>query len=164
MRFNQISTTMGWPFTIVYLALVISAFYLTFVSMPKAINSNDWPQVQGQVTNAELVQRKHTLKTGKPITVYSAKVHYQYTVDGKPYTNKQLQLADHDDSQKIELAINKQYPSGANVTVFYNPNKPSESVLQKGLSFGHILTGIFLLISIAAMAFSLYKNARNRKR
>lgn len=164
MRFNQIQTTMGWPFTIVYLALVISAFYLTFVSMPKAINSNNWPQAQGQVTSTELVQRKHTFKTGKPITVYSEKIHYQYAVAGNTYTNHQLKFIDHTSSEKVEQAMNSKYSTGANVTVFYNPKNPSESLLQKGLSLGHILTGIFLLVSIGAMAFALYRNARNRRR
>jgi hypothetical protein len=56
-----------------------------------------------------------------------------------------------------------QYPAGANVTVFYNPEKPNIAVLQKGLSFGHILTGIFLLVSICAMAYSIYRNTSNRR-
>jgi hypothetical protein len=50
MRKNQITQSMGWPFTIIYIALIITALYFTFVTAPMAINANNWPQTQGKVT------------------------------------------------------------------------------------------------------------------
>lgn len=163
MIFNQISKSMGWPFTLAYLALVLSAFYFSFVTMPRAVNSNDWPQAQGKVVNSELVQRSRMHRSGKRVTVYSAKVNYIYHVDGKPFASHQLKWADRNGPAQVEADMLSQYPAGANVTVFYNPGNPSEAVLQKGISLDHILIGMFLLGSILAMAFAMFRNARRRR-
>lgn len=160
---NQISKSMGWPFMVVYLLLILGAFYFTFSVVPKAINSNDWPQAQGQVTNSEVVQRSRTHRSGKRITVYSAKIQYQYNVNDNLFTNYQLKWADRNGPAQAQQDMNKHYPTGANITVFYNPEKPSESVLQKGLSLDYMLVGLFLLVSIAVMGYALFRNARNRR-
>lgn len=154
---------MGWPFTIVYLALVLSAFYFSFVTMPKAVNSNDWPQAQGEVVSSELVQRSRTHRSGKRITVHSAKVNYVYHVDGKPFASHQLKWADRHGSSQVEADMLSQYPAGASVTVFYNPDNPAEAVLQKGISLDHILIGVFLLGSIGVMGWAMFRNARRRR-
>jgi len=160
--FNQIAKTMGWPFTIIYLLLIAAAFYFTFITIPQTINSNDWPQVQGEVTNSEIIKRVRTQKTGKRITVYSAKIQYQYIVNNNTFTNEQLKWADKAGSEEIEQAMHQQYPIGNKVTVFYQPDDPSKAVLHKGLSLDHILIGLFLLLSIAGMAFALFRKIRNR--
>jgi hypothetical protein len=162
MRKNQITQSMGWPFTIIYIALIITALYFTFVTAPMAINANNWPQTQGKVTQAELAQRKRITKTSDIISVFSAKIHFEYTINGHQYIGHELRWSDRN-SENIEALMVAQYPAGANVTVFYNPEKPNIAVLQKGLSFGHILTGIFLLVSICAMAYSIYRNTSNRR-
>ncbi len=154
---------MGWPFATVYLSLVIGAIYFTFVTVPNALNSNHWPQVQGQVINGELIQRKRTTKNGNVISVFSAKIYFQYSVGNNEYSAYHVKWADHNSGDNIQKAMMEQYPANTKVTVFYNPKKPSAAVLQPGLSFAHIVTGLFLLISIALMAFVLYRNARNRR-
>ncbi len=159
---SQISKSMGWPFTLVYLGLIMSALYFTFVSAPKALNTNDWPYVQGKVMQSELIARKRTTKNSDIVTVYSAKIHFIYALEGKTYTGLQTKWADRNPA-KIRVLIKKEYPPGAEVTVFYNPQKPNEAVLQQGLSLVHILTGLFLLVSISAMAWALYRNARKRR-
>jgi hypothetical protein len=164
MIFNQISKEMGWPFTLVYLALILSAFYFAFISMPAALNAEDWPQTQGQVTHSELVQTKKTTKTGASINVFSAKIYYQYHIANHLYSAHEIKWVENNISGKIQQKMNDQYPAGSNVTVFYNPKKPSYAVLQKELSVGHILTSLYLLIGIGAMAFTLYQHARNRNK
>ena len=158
----QISKTMGWPFTLVYIILILSALYFTFVAAPKALNTNDWPYTQGKVTKTELIERKRSNKNSDIVTVYSATIQYQYTVDGKTYFAKQVRWADRNQN-KIESLIAKEYPDDAFVTVFYNPKKSEEAVLQEGLSLAHILIGLFLLVSICSMAWALYRNANRRR-
>ncbi|HSR02462.1 MAG TPA: DUF3592 domain-containing protein [Methylophilaceae bacterium] len=159
---SQISRSMGWPFTLVYLALIVSALYFTFASAPKALNSNGWPYVQGKITQSELIERKRSNKNSDIISVYSAKIEYQYEIDDNNYTGAEIKWADGN-SDKILALIKKEHPAGSSVTVYYNPQKPNEAILQKGLSLGYILIGSFLLISICAMAFALYSNAKKRR-
>jgi Protein of unknown function (DUF3592) len=159
---RQISQTMGWPFTLVYIVLIVSALYFTFVVAPKALNANDWPSTQGEVTQSELIERKRLNKNSDIVTVYSAKIQYQYVVNDKTYSGTQLRWADRNQN-RIELQMVKEYPTAAITTVFYNPQNPEEAVLQKGLSLAHILIGFFLLLSISSMAWALYRNASKRR-
>ncbi len=159
---RQISKTMGWPFTLVYIILIVSALYFTFVAAPKALNANDWPYTQGKVAQSELIERKRSNKNSDIVTVYLAKIKYQYAVDGKTYSSVQIRWADRS-KNKIESLIGKEFPADALVTVFYNPKRPEEAVLQQGLSLAHMLIGLFLLVSICSMAWALYRNANKRR-
>ena len=159
---RQISNTMGWPFALVYIFLIVCALYFTFVAAPKALNPNDWPYTQGKVTQSELIERKRSNKNSDIISVYSAKIQYQYTVGGKTYSGTQIRWA-HPNQKTIETLIKKEHPAEADVTVFYNPQKAKESFLQQGLSLAHVLTGLFLLVSICSMAWALYRNASKRR-
>jgi len=150
---SHISKTMGWPFTIVYLALIAGALYFTFVTVPERLNSNDWPQVTGEVTKSEVTQRTRRHKNGKTIKVYSAKVHYQYTTDGKPYNNQSVMLADRQEAN-IQAAIEKQYPVGKKFNVYYNPEKPAESTLRTGLKEDMIYVTLLLIACFVVMTYT----------
>ena len=134
----------------------------TFVAAPRALNANDWPYTQGKVTQSELIERKRSNRNSDIITVYSAKLHYQYTVDGKTYSNMQVRWADRS-KNKIQSLISREYPTDAVVTIFYNPQNPEQAVLEQELGLTHMLIGLFLLISICLMAWALYRNANRRR-
>ena len=156
---------MGWPFVIVYSTLVIGALYFSFITLPNHLNSQHWPEVTGEVTHSEIVQRKKLKRsgTGKSITTYAGNIHYQYTVAGEQFQNQQVMLVDHNSDTQVRQTIQKQYPDGAKIKVYYNPENASEAALEPGLTTEHILIGAFLLGSIGLMAFAMYRNARNRK-
>lgn len=153
---------MGWPFTIVYLLLIFGAIYFTSVIVPKKLNRNNWPQTQASVIETEVTKRKKSSKAGNVITVYSGKVKYAYTVANSNYNSEELIEPDHKTSELISQSLEK-YTQGRQLTVYYNPDNPSISVLQPALSTKTIITGLFFLISIGVMAFALYDNARKRK-
>lgn len=159
---RQISQTMGWPFTLVYIFLIVSALYFTFVAAPKALNANDWPYTQGKVTQSELIERKRLSKNSDIISVYSAKLYYQYIVDGKAYSSMEVRWADRN-KNKIESLISREYPTDADVTVFFNPQNPEQAILQQEIGLTHMLIGMFLLVSICLMAWALYRNANRRR-
>lgn len=163
MILSQISKSMGWPFVIVYIALVAAATFFTFVTMPNSLNSNNWPQTVGAVTHSAVVQTNRHNKIGNRITVYSAKVDYQYAVNGSTYIGDQVMLAEHNTDTHIQKAINTQYAAGAKLNVYYNPDSPEKAVLEPGLSAKNIIIALFLLISILAMGFALFRNARKRR-
>lgn len=156
---------MGWPFVMVYLALVLSALYFSFITLPNHLNSQHWPEVTGKVSHTEVIKRKKPKRsgTGKSIMTYAGKIHYQYTVAGEQYQHQQTMLVDHNTDTQIRQAIQHQYPDGATIKVYYNPEDASQSVLEPGLTTEHILIGVFLLGSIGLMAFAVYRNARNRR-
>lgn len=76
---------------------------------------------------------KSQLMSGKAI--YWLRVRYTYTVDGKAYDGRKLRRhpgADHGGSSNLAYweAMEERYPTGAQVTAFYNPANPAEAYLD----------------------------------
>jgi len=154
---------MGWPFTVVYSLLIIGAIYFTWVVVPENLNRHNWPKVMGEITSSEVIQRQRRNKTGDVIKVFSAKVNYQYSVDGKDYQQQAIILADHHTDKHIKKAIHSDYAVGAKRNVYYNPNQPNVGTLEPYMTDDHIAIAIFLFTSIGIMAFAMYRTARKRK-
>lgn len=85
---------------------------------------------------------------------YQPRITYQYEVEGKEYTNDQYDALNSSKSKRgwTEGIVNK-YPVGQECSVYYNPIKPSQSVLTKNVNmwFPYVFVGIGLLIVIGAL-------------
>ncbi|MDD5055263.1 MAG: DUF3592 domain-containing protein [Candidatus Peribacteraceae bacterium] len=80
---------------------------------------------------------------------------YTYSVNGKPFNNDKIRLTLFS-GPSLEYPI-KNFQTGQSVDVFYNPNKPSESVLElpkKKESFAPalIIIGFVALIGVLLVA------------
>lgn len=108
--------------------------------------SKKWPTVQGTITSSGTVLM-NTLQGG-PAT--AASVKYEYEVEGKKYSADRISMGQYGTGggghAKAEAA---KYPEGKTVEVHYDPQNPSQAVLEPG---GAIFTSVFLL-SFAAMLF-----------
>ncbi len=87
----------------------------------------DWPSVQGKVTGSRVAYDSSTSKTGA-----IPYVTYVYEVNGKTYKDGHLfpgifTVSGQTSAEKVVA----RYPRGADVTVYYNPKKPSEAYLEK---------------------------------
>ena len=120
--------------------------------MWKSVRTIVWKPVNATV--ASVNERKIFTKSNGPI--YAVRdVIYKYDADGKNYSG--TILIGRDDKQKVADVI----------SVYYNPEKPSESVIHAGLTFGD-LTGIlaipfemgivFMITSAVAMCGCCKKN------
>ena len=68
----------------------------------------------------------------------SLRVTYRYRVHDKPYRNDRRQFG----PEVLTLtggSIDPKYEPGASITVFYNPDDPSDSVLEAGLRPGALV-------------------------
>ena len=126
-------------------------------SSQSAFKSVNWPSVSGMVTDAHM-----SSSSDNDGTTYSAKISYSYQVNGQVYGGSRVSFGDvstsnSGDAQKV-LA---RYPTGATVSVYYNPAAPSQTVLEPGFSAGLLLPlgigtlftlvgGLMLISSITA--------------
>lgn len=157
MFFHRL-TTMGWPFIIIYLALIALSTYFAIVTIPKSLKTKDWVTVQGKITDSRLVKAQHTKRTGQRITVFSATIDFEYGVDGNTYTGSRKRFADRSkDGAKVRKAMLARFPIGETVPVYYNPNEPSEAVLVKGLAGKYIFAVLVFLIVLAGMTTALMR-------
>ncbi len=96
--------------------------------------SPNWPHVMGEMLEARARARNETGdQRGTPTHDWFTEVRYRYTVNGQTYTGTRLRafgLNHMDEASALhELAP---FPKGQPVKVYYDPAKPSSSVLIPG--------------------------------
>ena len=122
-------------------------------SRQRAKGARAWPTTQGMILKSDLITHVIWIN-GIRTTTYKPVVEYRYTVMGRPFTGTRVAFGSYSyDIKKGEGFVEK-FAVGTQVTVYYNPEKLEESVLEPayagsaafltaGILF--ILFGLFLL-------------------
>lgn len=130
----------------ILIGLFLSSFGLYFLY--KEGNIRNWPTIVGTVQDTQIADfsRSSSTPSFKPI------VTYQYSVNGKDYSNNRLTVISKTYGTLIEAeAIVAKYPVQQKVVVLYNPQNPQDSILKhqsKMISYFIIIFGL-LISSIA---------------
>jgi Protein of unknown function (DUF3592) len=136
-----------------WIGLVIGLLCLIIWSgnRTEAAATAKWPSVPGVITDMKITE-SHSSDGSISKT---AALNYAYSVDGKSYQG---------DRVRVELATSpsdaERYPKGTQVTVFYNPATPGDSVLEQG-GAGSWLTG---LIGLGCLVYAGYALVERRRR
>lgn len=163
MLITKVSTLMGWPLTLSYVLLWLAALYFALIVIPKTLNTNHWIETLAHISANKLIktQRTHS-RTNKQITVFSAKVSYEYLVEGHHHSGTTQKLAEHEKhGQIIHKAMQSHYPIGSTISVYYNPKNPIESVTEKGFTALHSIIAGLLLLSIAWLSLLIKQALTN---
>lgn len=100
-----------------------SVGYQTF----KQFESGKFPSVTGTITHSEL--QTHTSRRGD--IYYDVIIDYVYKVDGKTFTGDRLTFSENGPPVSRPTIVSS-HPVGSSVQVYYNPDKPDESLLYPG--------------------------------
>lgn len=76
---------------------------------------------------------------------YYPDIEYRFEVAGVPFTGDQTRIGDFSTSGNRATQLVQRYPVGKVVDVFYDPEDPSDAVLQRGLDGSDHLMAMFLL-------------------
>ncbi len=126
--------------------LVMIILGVRMVTLSKA--SLDWPTVSGTVLSSQ-VDEDYDSEDGY---TYYPRVTYQYNVDGQVYESDRVFFGADNTPEEDAYAIVAQFPAGSMVTVYYNPDKPKQSVLMPGDEYAPGFLIIFGVISLAISA------------
>lgn len=121
--------------------------------------SESWPKADGVVKESEVRSDEDS-----GWTRFKAYVLYEFTVEGKKYTSSSINYDSMSRSERpaVEQLV-KRYPKGQPVTVYYQPEDPSESVLEPGLVTWMVPVSIILcLISLGVPLFILVQWLKKR--
>jgi hypothetical protein len=156
----EMSNTCGLIFALIFAGAGLFALVRGFIDFRTSKASRDWPSVEGQV-NVATVEMKTEHDEDGTTTSYSPQVVYTYSVAGQQYTSDQVIVGArswHTSRARAEAKL--AYQTGQQVTVYYNPNKPSQAVLEVGatrgawgmLAIGIVFTvaGVAIVILIAS--------------
>lgn len=134
------------------------------LSLMEAKESVDWSTTPGTVLSSSVYDStSHDVDVKE--SAYHADVIYEYYVDDKLYSGDRIAFGDYGpvDSSHAEDIVSR-YLVGMDVTVFYMPDSPDESVLEPGMTAqSSYVLGFGLLFFIMGVLLFIYMSALDEK-
>ena len=118
-------------FSLIGVVLVIVGIVMIFLRRRSAAlqaASVNWPTGEGRISDAKL----HSFRDNDKHLNYMARVWHAYEVNGQSYTAEKISWGGQPYGRVATQAneILARYPVGTPVKVYYNPQKPKQSVLE----------------------------------
>lgn len=125
----------------------------------RAARTRRWPTAPGNVVSAEELQHQRPVPEGEGGGTrihYEARIHYEYNVGRIHIGSTVVRLGPTETSseQQAQATLSRYLP-GQTVQVAYNPEDPTESVLEPGLhplDFTRLGVGLVFLVLAFSMA------------
>jgi len=110
--------------------------------------SATWPTAEGVITASEV-----TRSSSEDGVSYRPEVAYDYQAGDQFHTSYTIKFGENSYSSRGRAeAIAATYPVGQQVTVYYDPEQPSRSVLEPGVSGGsYIVLGVGLFFIVLTL-------------
>ena len=131
--------------TIVMLVFGLFIIGLSIYLVYRAIFTKRFHKTEGVVISSDIKIEYGTDEAG-----FEPLIHYEYSVRGKKFQNSKYSISPNMSKRKVERIV-AAYKPGSQIDVFYNPNKPNDSVILVGMSFGNLI-GIFIIVSLLLYA------------
>ena len=108
--------------------LILNAVFLgiIFFTSRRMATVSQWPSTMGTVV-ASRIEHRHSSDIG---TVEYPSVQYSYQVSGQSYQGTKIAPGMEVGGTGARKVVAR-YPAGAQVMVFYNPQNPSDAVIER---------------------------------
>lgn len=140
--------------TICLLAGAAAIVHGLTTTLPRALASSGWPATTGRIEASEVI--RGTGGTAMPRSPgYQARVTYSYVVAGTRYRSDRVSYRDDIAKSRAHAEqIAARYPVGNEVTVTYDPDAPSTSVLEPGVGLATFaVPGFGVALVLAGIVF-----------
>ncbi len=158
--FGNLSTMIALAVSVPFVLIAMGLAYVAWRSGRKAKFSRNWTTTMGRIVAADIQPRTSRNSRGSETTAYYPQVNYEYTVTSQRYLGNRFNFGMETGYGWVGAAekIVAKYPVGGMVEVYYNPDDPSQAVLERtGGTSSKILwivaAGI-LVILVAVLAFT----------
>ncbi len=148
LKLSRAMSRVGSVFFLLWLALW-SAGVLFFDGcavwlLVKNVTAQSYPSVMGEITVSEPVETDGSARWN---------VQFRYSVEGRELTGNRRTFAigNFSNRQQDVRSLAEQFVVGKTVEVFYNPNDPNDSALDRTLSGLPLLMGLFVVPFNAVM-------------
>jgi hypothetical protein len=146
----------GFLVGLVFITVGGIVFLLAIRDYRTATASAAWPSTEGTIT--ELGVRA---ERDEDDVSYAPEVAYTYAVVGSPYRGTRIVVGAtrrYTSRSRAEAAL-RGFAMGQNVTVYYDPERPDEAVLQAGVKRGaygtFFIAAVFVAFGVIAMLFEV---------
>ncbi len=115
----------------------------------KSKQAQAWPTVQGRVVTSEVVEDRYRDPTGKATIAFVPNVVYENNVNGQTYNSRNVIFGQTNYDYLVASRICEKFTVDATPDVYYNPAKPTESVLVPKSTEGmrSLVPGIFFIVA-----------------
>lgn len=148
-----------YAFPLAMVGLLAAAAFYKWLEVRAAA---DWPQTTGKVVVSTPQARRvgafdARRRRGKGDEVRNfAHIVYEYTVSGQAFRNDRVSIGENLGNFEVAETIAR-YPVGKVVTVYYNPRKPREAVLERDAPKGLLgCVAWMVVIGVAGILVSFY--------
>ena len=159
-------------FGVITLFMGIVTFVPWTLNLSKSMETKNWSTTGGVILTSEISSHQESERDSnghyRMVTYYSVNIVYQYIVNGFNYSCSRVSYStfdstsDHNEAQQL---ANK-YSVGKNVTVYYNPNNPSEAVLETGstnITYVFLILGVILTIAGIVFLYLAFRRKRENQ-
>lgn len=116
--------------------------------------SESWTTVEGKISKSWIREDYSTDSDGDHTTHYYPEVEYVYSFMGQDYHGSNIVFGPKQGGGRSGAEkVTAKYPAGSPVTVYYDPNNPGDSVLERKLSKTSLVFGI---VCLAVAVLSLF--------
>ena len=148
-------------FLILCLTIGVGTIYLGIRDIVYTKSSLYWPHTNGKVVSSSIIKSTPSRTGNSPAgsLTFQADIEYEYIVKNKTLKNYRISYGDFGSSdESLAKGIVSRYPIGKMVTVYYEPDNPSESVLEpegtkKGSILKIIVGSVFLFFGVLIALF-----------
>lgn len=118
------------------------------LNIARSIAARSWRPVPGKILTSDV--STNLTQSSSPVGAgYDPKITYEYEVGGISYTGTNLNFSRFRTNSPSQASRTvRKYPTGAAVTIYYNPMNPERAVLEPGKIAPHI-SGLILGIALA---------------
>jgi hypothetical protein len=125
---------------------------MSTIAILKSISSKEWLPTGGKIIHSTIYNYSATNEAN---VTYRPDIAFEYRVDGEKFISDRLYYGVKIMSSGNWInsrKITKKYPVDKEITVFYNPNKPKDAVIEPGIHFD---LGAIFISSICFIALGL---------
>lgn len=139
---SQAQATFWITIFIVFWTLIVSLMNVMAVIVPVAqqIPTYWFESVQGIVKHSKVEVHR-----GDKSNTFSVDISYDYTVAQQTWTGDQLRYSPMNSNGNYAKRFVADHPPGSLITVYFDPKKPEESVLIRGIEGSDLFTAFFFL-------------------
>ena len=136
----------------------------------RGIQSENWDKGTAMITSSEIEKKESRSNDDQGFTQTSTsfcvRVKYSYNVEGSNYEGNSVGFGtmSHNEISDAQKEL-KSYPIGKTIDVYYDPENPSDSVLNKGVFWPMyivIVVMVIMLIGSIWASFALTKYLKKR--
>lgn len=130
---------------IILLIVVFSGVAVTLWGWKILVTSRkigQWPTIEGRIVKSETNGRGDHLLP---------EIEFSYAVDNKPYTQRFDFPPDVDPMPELSASYVEKYPLGKKVTVYYNPENPSDATLETSLRGDWMILVLGMIVTVASL-------------